>query len=112
MTRRPRLRRLLPVAAVAALLLSLLPAAPATASPNRFLEMSDGVKIAVNIRMPDNFQKGRTYPTIFEMSGYDGGSSDGDEPYAEEGSRVLSKQFNRDYVTIHASVRGTGCSGG
>lgn len=106
------IRRLFGVALVIALVAGLTPATPAVASPNRFIEMSDGVKIAVNIRMPDNFQKGRSYPTIFEMSGYDGGASDGDEPYAGEGSRVLSKQFNEDYVTIHASVRGTGCSGG
>src|SRR5688500_10425483 len=103
-------RRLLPVALIAALVITLLPAAPAAASPNGFIEMSDGVEIAVNIRMPDGYKKGQRYPTIFEMSGYDGGASDGDEPYAGEGSRALSKQFNKDYVTIHASVRGTGCS--
>ena len=106
-------RRLLAIALLLALATALTPAAPAVASPNRFIEMSDGVQIAVNIRMPDNFQKGRAYPTIFEMNGYDGGSSDGDEPVlAGEGSRVLSKQFYKDYVTVHASVRGTGCSGG
>ena len=106
------LRRLLGVAVAALLVAPLLPAAPAAASPNLFITMSDGVQIAVNIRMPDNFQKGKTYPAIFEMNGYDGGASDGDEPYAGEGSRALSKQFYEDYVTIHASVRGTGCSGG
>ena len=112
---RPRrlIGRLVPLVAAAALVATLLPAAPAVASPNLFLEMSDGVQIALNIRMPDDYQKGRTYPTIFEMNGYDGGASDGDEPPpAAEGSRVLSKQFYEDYVTIHASVRGTGCSGG
>ena len=29
-----------------------------------------------------------------------------------EGSRGITKPFNKDYVTVHASVRGTGCSGG
>jgi uncharacterized protein len=106
------LRRVAPLAAAAVLLLPLFPSSPAAASPNRFIEMSDGVRIALNIRMPDDYQEGRSYPTIFEMSGYDGGSSDGDEPYSGEGSRVLSRQFYEDYVTIHASVRGTGCSGG
>ena len=105
-------RRLFPAVLVVALVAALAPATPAVASPNGFIEMSDGVKIAINIRMPDDYQKGKSYPTIFEMSGYDGGASDGDEPYAGEGSRVLSKQFYKDYVTIHASVRGTGCSGG
>lgn len=115
MTRTALLRRLSLVAAtalLASLLVPFLPAAPAQASPNTFVTMSDGVQIALNIRMPDDYQKGRAYPTIFEMSGYDGGASDGDEPYAGEGSRVLSKQFYKDYVTVHASVRGTGCSGG
>lgn len=110
-----RLPRLLAAAVIACLTAGLLVAAPAPAdaSPNAFIEMSDGVVIALNIRMPDDFQKGRSYPTIFEMSGYDGAASDGDEPpLAGEGSRVLTKQFNKDYVTIHASVRGTGCSGG
>ena len=105
--------RILSLVATIALAAGLLPLSPAAASPNLFLEMSDGVQIAINIRMPENFEKGRTYPAIFEMNGYDGGSSDGDEPaLAEEGSRVLSKQFYDDYVTVHASVRGTGCSGG
>ena len=97
---------------IASLFVALAPA-PAKASPNTFVIMSDGVQIALNIRMPDNFQEGKSYPTVFEMSGYDGGSSDGDEPApAGEGSRSLSKQFYKDYVTVHASVRGTGCSGG
>jgi uncharacterized protein len=107
-----RLRRAVPLVTAVSLLLALFPSPPAGASPNRFIEMSDGARIALNIRMPDDFEEGRSYPTIFEMSGYDGGSSDGDEPYSGEGSRVLSKQFYDDYVTIHASVRGTGCSGG
>ena len=105
-------RRLAIAALAAALAVPLVPAAPAAASPNTFITMSDGVQIALNVRMPDNYDKNKSYPTIFEMSGYDGGASDGDEPYAGEGSRVLSKQFNGDYVTVHASVRGTGCSGG
>src|SRR5687767_6974442 len=111
--RSPLARRILPLLLLVALVGALVPATPAAASPNTFLEMSDGVSIALNIRMPDDFKKGQKYPTIFEMNGYDGGSSDGDEPEpALEGSRVLSKQFYDDYVTVHASVRGTGCSGG
>ena len=91
------LRRLIGIAVPMALIAALVSAGPVAASPNRFIEMSDGVQIAVNIRMPDNFQKGREYPTIFEMNGYDGGSSDGDEPaLAGEGSRVLSKQFYKN----------------
>ena len=100
--------------AVAATLVVALPATPSNAAPTGYVEMSDGVSIAINVRMPNGFKKGRTYPTIFEMSGYDGGSSDGTTPFgvAGEGSRGLTKIFNKEYVTVHASVRGTGCSGG
>lgn len=111
-----RLKRLISSISTACLVASILVVLPVTraeASPNTFVEMSDGVEIALNVRMPDDYREGRSYPTIFEMNGYDGGSSDGDEPaLAGEGSRVLSKQFYKDYVTVHASVRGTGCSGG
>ena len=109
---RNKARSLATLAAAVLLATLLTPATPAVASPTDFIEMSDGVQIAVNIRMPEGFKKGQRYPTIFEMSGYDGGSSDGDEPYSGLGSRVLTEQFKKDYVTIHASVRGTGCSGG
>ncbi|MGH2807160.1 MAG: CocE/NonD family hydrolase [Actinomycetota bacterium] len=104
--------RLVAVVVAALLAVPLLPAAPAHASPNTFITMSDGVQIALNVRMPNGYDKGKSYPAVFEMSGYDGGASDGDEPYAGEGSRALTKQFYKDYVTVHASVRGTGCSGG
>ena len=107
-----RLSLVLATAVLASLLVPFLPARPAQASPNNFITMSDGVEIAVNIRMPKGYDKGESYPTIFEMSGYDGGASDGDEPYAGLGSRVLTEQFKNEYVTVHASVRGTGCSGG
>jgi putative CocE/NonD family hydrolase len=113
--------------AVIAVLAGLLVAGPgpASAAPNGYVRMSDGVLIAVNVRMPDSFVEGRTYPTIFEMSGYDGGSATGqtlsgdiaDATGAEflplqEDSRQVTKAFNPNYVTVHASVRGTGCSGG
>ena len=112
----PQPKLLVSAVSIVSLVASLLVALPtqhAAASPNTFVEMSDGVVIALNVRMPEGYKEGRSYPTIFEMNGYDGGSSDGDEPtLAGEGSRVLSKQFYDDYVTVHASVRGTGCSGG
>jgi uncharacterized protein len=104
------------LAALSALALSatLLITTPAQAAPTGYVEMSDGISIAINVQMPKDFEKGKRYPTIFEMSGYDGGSSNGETPFgvAGEGSRGITKPFNDDYVTIHASVRGTGCSGG
>jgi len=92
----------------------LLPARPAAAGPTDYVTLSDGTSIAINVRMPDNFEEGQSYPTVFEMSGYDGGSADGDTPFdvGGEGSRGITKPFNEDYVTVHASVRGTGCSSG
>lgn len=111
-TRRVGLRRAAAVSA-AALISGLFGVwAPAHASPTDYVEMSDGVLIAINVKMPKGYVEGRRYPTIFEMSGYDGGSADGQDPTGGRGSRVLTKQFYDDYVTIHASVRGTGCSGG
>ena len=107
-------RRLLTLVAAGAMVAALLPAAPALAGPTDYIEMSDGTLIAINVRPPDNFEEGKAYPTIFEMSGYDGGSADGDTPFGVggEGSRGLTKDFNSEYFTIHASVRGTGCSTG
>ncbi|MGH2661944.1 MAG: CocE/NonD family hydrolase [Actinomycetota bacterium] len=122
------LRRTVPAAVVLAVigtLLFLVPR-PAQAAPNGYVEMSDGTLIAINVRMPDTFVEGQRYPTIFEMSGYDGGSAtgqtltgdvadafgyEGEVPLRED-SRQLTKYFNEHYVTLHASVRGTGCSGG
>ncbi|MDQ3915475.1 MAG: CocE/NonD family hydrolase [Actinomycetota bacterium] len=105
-------RRFLGVAMVAAVLLGLVPGPPAAASPTHYVTMSDGTSIAVNVRMPKGFEKGKRYPAIFEMSGYDGGSSDGEGPDGGAGSRGLTRMFEGDYVTVHASVRGTGCSSG
>lgn len=95
------------------------------AAPNQFVTVSDGVQIAVNVRLPDGYVPGRRYPTVFEMSGYDGGSAeDGtlardlaratgvDDLPLQDDSRQLTRMFNGDYVTVHASVRGTGCSSG
>lgn len=107
-------RRCAPTLVALALGATLFHAPAAQAAPTHYVEMSDGVLIAVNIRMPDDYVEGNAYPTVFEMSGYDGGSSDGTTPgnYGGEGSRGLTEHYNADYVTIHASVRGTGCSGG
>lgn len=90
-----------------------LPASPAEAAgPTTYVTLSDGTSIALNVRMPKGYREGETYATIFEMSGYDGGSADGEHPYAGKGSRALTEMFEGDYVTVHASVRGSGCSGG
>ncbi|MGH3440848.1 MAG: CocE/NonD family hydrolase [Nitriliruptorales bacterium] len=119
------------LAAVTALLLvaTLLPAAlaprPAAASPTRYVEMSDGVPIAVNVVVPEHCTEAAPCPTILEMAGYENGSADGKTPSGDvaeitglplplqDGSRASHSVFFDDrYVTIQASVRGTGCSGG
>ncbi len=110
------------VALLAALLLARA-ARPAAAAPNNYVTMPDGVQLAIHVRLPDGYVEGRRYPTLFEMSGYDGGSAEGGTLVNDLGlddvpvlpasdSRQLTERFNQQYVTVHASVRGTGCSGG
>lgn len=89
-------RRRLALTVACGVVAALVPALPANASPTHYVEMSDGVKIAVNVRMPKDFEKGKSYPTIFEMSGYDGGSADGEDPTGSAGSRVLTDIFEKD----------------
>jgi putative CocE/NonD family hydrolase len=100
-----------------------VPAPDAVAAPNTFVTMPDGINIAINVRLPDSYQPGKTYPTLFEMSGYDGGSAEGHTLLNDFGlnglpvlpssdSRQVTSRYDGEYVTIHASVRGTGCSGG
>ena len=110
----PRSTRAVVAGILLTLIAALLPARPAQAGPTEYVTLSDGTSIAINVRMPDNFQEGKSYPTVFEMSGYDGGSADGDTPFGVggEGSRGITKPFNENYVTVHTSVRGTGCSSG
>jgi hypothetical protein len=119
-------RRLLGVVAALALVGPLSSVARpdvAAAAPTGYVTMSDGVSIAVNVRMPTNYVPGLRYPTVFEMSGYDGGSANGGTlakdvgvppgtPVPVDDSRQLTDYLNGEYVTVHASVRGTGCSSG
>src|SRR5690242_9720182 len=85
----------------------------AAAAPNQFVTLSDGTEIAMNVRMPEGYVQGRRYPTIFEMSGYDGGSAAGGTLANDVGldglpvvptsdSRQLSELFYGEYVTVHA----------
>ncbi|MDQ3991788.1 MAG: CocE/NonD family hydrolase [Actinomycetota bacterium] len=122
-----RSRRRIPATLMAVVVLAtILGGTPASAAPNGYVRMSDGTLIAINVRMPDGYRKGGRYPAIFEMSGYDGGSAqgrtllgewadeagyEGEVPLGDD-SRQLTWFFNRNYVTVHASARGTGCSGG
>jgi hypothetical protein len=115
--------RVLPLAVVFAAVLACRE--EALAAPNQFVTLSDGVEIALNVRMPEGYLPGLRYPAIFEMSGYDGGSASGGtlvqdfgldglplEVLPEQDSRQLTELFYGQYVTVRASVRGSGCSSG
>ena len=103
----------------------------------QYVAMSDGTLMAVSVHFPEGYVEGRRYPVVFEMSGYDGSEARGrtligegadaawvpatGEPFQEpvetglaitSDSRQLTEMFSDAYVVVHASVRGTGCSGG
>ena len=66
--------------------------------------MDDGVQIALAVAFPTGFDPADTttkWPALFEMDGYEGGALP-----------VSPASWGGHYVTIHASLRGTGCSGG
>jgi putative CocE/NonD family hydrolase len=89
--------------------------------PTNFVTVRDGTQIAVNVRMPKPYLKGRRYPAIIDTSGYVGGSASGptlpgellgpSAPLSYD-DRQLTDYYNSHYVTVHASIRGTGCSTG
>jgi len=88
--------------------------------PTNFVTVRDGTQIAVNVRMPRPYVKGRRYPAIIDQSGYVGGSSTGPTTLGELSpslplnydDRQLTDYYNSHYVTVHMSIRGTGCSQG
>ncbi|HEX9697329.1 MAG TPA: CocE/NonD family hydrolase [Actinomycetota bacterium] len=93
-----------------------------TTAPNCYVAVDDGTVIAMTVRVPADCRDGsRDCPTVFEMAGYENGSSEGlttigefrgtAAPLARD-SRQLTEIFDGDYATVHASVRGTGCSQG
>ena len=93
------------MAAALALSLPVVAASGASAAPPpplfTYATMSDGAKIAMVVTYPAGFRAGTKWPALFKMDGYEGGA--GAEDPAEWGNH---------YVVIHASIRGTGCSGG
>src|SRR5687767_13605815 len=123
-TGRRVLAALIPALLIAAVLV-LVAAPDSPAAPDTFVhvdhEGAPPADIAVSIRLPDNYVEGNQYPTIFEMSGYDGGSAQGgtlmaqygpeDAPLRDDSAQVTIP-WEDDYVIVHASVRGTGCSSG
>ncbi|MGH2760466.1 MAG: CocE/NonD family hydrolase, partial [Actinomycetota bacterium] len=93
---------------VVALVCGLVVVRPSTGSaapaPWTHFEMADGTKIAAAVRYPKGFRagSGRRLPVLFSMDGYAAGGSEGIDPAS----------FGNRYITVYASIRGTGCSGG
>ena len=117
-------RKLLLTAAVA---LVALPQASAHAAPTHYVTVSDGAKIAINVKVPKACTADAKCPTFFEMSGYESGSDEGKTPAGhladdtglpfplQTGTRAAHAArdgIDERYVTVLASVRGTGCSSG
>lgn len=106
---RPSMLRM--VGVLTALLALTLGAAPAASgaeedlpvSGRRYIAMADGVELATFVAFPKDWD-GQPLPAIFEYDGYNGGSAAAFYP------QVLG--LGKDYVIVHAGVRGTGCSGG
>jgi predicted acyl esterase len=106
--------------------------------PTHYVPMDDGTLIATNIYVPWSCNvaknpEAKPCASILEMSGYDGGSDNGPTPSSEfedilteefgvdgvmplqTGSRSANNKYYRSgdrYVSVVASVRGTGCSSG
>jgi predicted acyl esterase len=110
--------------------------------PTDYITLTDGTSIAVNVSVPEGCDATNPCPAIFEMSGYESGSADGDtpagsfddfkdetfrsvfgeaaDPYEgdhdmplQDGTRASHGGFHDDeYAVVLASVRGTGCSSG
>ncbi|HVF53920.1 MAG TPA: CocE/NonD family hydrolase [Actinomycetota bacterium] len=110
---------------------------PYSGGPTDYFTTSDGVDIALTVVLPHAYQEGKRYPTILEMAGYENGSAspggrtmigqtkdflcdegpggcpEQDPPLADDSHRGTSAfRYDEDYVTVHASLPGTGCSSG
>ena len=112
------------LAVLAAAIAAFVLAAPAQAAPTDYVEMSDGASIAINVKVPPHCLVSKC-PTFFEMSGYESGSDEGKTPAGhladqtglpfplQTGTRAAhADKVDDRYVTVLASVRGTGCSSG
>lgn len=113
---------------------------PYWGGPTDYFTTSDGTKIALSVVYPNGFDPSRTYPTILEIAGYENGSANADgrtmtgqtrdflctqsgqDPAActypdpplsgDSQAGTSAFRYRDDYVVVHASLRGTGCSSG
>jgi len=74
-----------------------------------YLQTRDGVKLSVNVRLPDPTLYGPgPYPTVIQYSGY--APSKPGTPDGADAAGMLAGVFGFAYVGVN--VRGSGCSGG
>jgi predicted acyl esterase len=66
-----------------------------------YATVPDGTRIAVAVSYPVGYRAGERLPALFMVDGYDGG-----------GGALDPNSYGNRYVMVHASLRGTGCSGG
>jgi uncharacterized protein len=112
---------------------------PFHGGPSDYFVASDGTEIALSVHLPYDYDPDETYPTIFEMAGYENASSssDGrtmigqardalceqspDEAWCDGLEPPLGNDTHRDtsairyrdeYVVVHANLPGSGCSSG
>ncbi|MBI5494627.1 MAG: hypothetical protein HY904_06325 [Deltaproteobacteria bacterium] len=71
-----------------------------------YVQVTDGVKLAVIALFPDDYQVGRRYPTKYQTSGYANSIYPGGWPPG------FPRDQDDSYVRVEVSARGTGCSGG
>lgn len=105
---KPRHCRTPVFAIILCLFASLMVLAPseAQAAPTHYIEMSDGVKLAAFIEIPNN-DMSQPWPTIVTMDGYAGGDMSATGPRGN-----VPKEMRANYALVRVSLRGTGCSGG
>lgn len=85
-----------------ALFCTISPASAAAPAPTfTYAAMPDGAQIALVVTYPREFSTARRWPALLMMDGYEGG-----------GGALNPSDWANKYVLVHASVRGTGCSGG
>jgi uncharacterized protein len=111
---------------------------PYSGGPTHYFTSSDGDEIALTVVLPRGYKKGKRYPTILEMAGYENGSvspqgrtmlgqtkdflcaqgepeqcPEEEPPLADDSHRGTSAyRYDGEYVSVHASLPGTGCSSG
>lgn len=112
---------------------------PYSGGPTHYFTSSNGEEIALSVVLPEGYEEGKQYPTILEMAGYENGSASADgrtmsgqtkdflcaqspdpdqcpeeePPLADDSFHGTSAfRYHGDYVVVHASLQGTGCSSG